>query len=129
MEWVRKILLSLVILVLGAGVGLRWLFTPEAVAVEFGISLDGIAALNQVRGDIGGIFVGLAAVVALGMLRREPRFLQAVAIGVGCVIFGRLTGLLMDGIDRSVIAAVLAELAIVASLLWGASAMQDSGGN
>ena len=124
MEWVRKILLGLVIFVLGVGVGVRWLFTPEAVAAEFGISLDGIKALNQVRGDIGGVFLGMAAVVALGMLRREPRFLEAAAIGLGCVIFGRLTGVLMDGLDPSVIVAVVAEAAMVATLLWGARSMK-----
>jgi len=124
MEWVRKILLGLVIFVLGVGVGVRWLFTPEAVAAEFGISLDGIKALNQVRGDIGGVFLGMAAVVALGMLRREPRFLEAAAIGLGGVIFGRLTGVLMDGLDPSVIVAVVAEAAMVATLLWGARSMK-----
>ncbi len=124
MEWVRKILLGLVILVLGAGVGLRWMFVPEAVAGEFGISLDGILALNQVRGDMGGVFVGLAGIAALGMLRREPRYLEATAIAVACVIVGRLTGLVMDGFDPAVIGPVVSEGVIVAILVWGAKSVE-----
>lgn len=128
MEWVRKILLGLVILLLGAGVGLRWMFAPETVAGEFGISLDGITALNQVRGDMGGVFVGLAGIAALGMLRREPRYLEATAIAVACVIVGRLTGLVMDGFDPAVIGPVLSEGVIVAILVWGAKSVEAPAG-
>ena len=114
---------GLVVLVLGAGVGLRWIFGLESAAAEFGIGVQTVLAHNQLRGDMGGVFLGLAGVAALGLVRREPRFLQAVAGALIGVVFGRIASLTLDGFAAEAAVAIVFELVFVTVLLMAARGM------
>jgi hypothetical protein len=123
-----RIAAGLLGLLLAVPFALRWLFEPEAMSAEQGISLSGPAALSHMRGDTGGAFLAVGALVLLGLWRKEPGYLEAVALIMVCIVAGRLFGIALDGFDPHVGVAMAVELATAAvsyttarQLRWPAS--------
>src|SRR5882757_6788360 len=77
--------------------GVRFFFTPDAMAAAFSIAPSGIAGVSTVRGDLGGMFVAVGLFAALGLRRGNHRLLHAAATIVGAVAFGRVIGFAFDG--------------------------------
>ncbi len=119
MAMALKGLVGVVALLLGL-LGLRWMFAPEGAAAELSMVLEGVAALNTARGDLGGMFVVGAVMCGLGLWSGEGRWLQAVAIVIGCVAGGRVVGLVLDGFATSTLMPIGIEVTMVAILLAGA---------
>src|SRR5258705_11945701 len=94
---------------------LRWLLAPEAASADLGISLSGPAAFSQMRGDAGGAFFAVGALALLGLFRREPGYLEAVAGIMVCIVAARLLGIALDGYDPKVGVAIAVELATAAA--------------
>jgi hypothetical protein len=111
-----RILVGLVAL-LFLGLGLNLLFNPDAGAAQFALVPEGIRGLNSIRGDLGGLFVGAATLLGIGLVRREATWLLAVAVVIGAIALGRLVGFLLDGLAGNSIAQFAVEVAIVAVLL------------
>lgn len=124
MQTIAKIIVWGAALILGAAVGLRWVFDPMGAGNEFGIAFNGAVGLNQVRGDMGGVFVGLGIITILGVTRPEPLFLEAVAIAIGGVIVGRAWGVIVDGFAPVSVISMGIEAVLVASLVITANAMR-----
>jgi hypothetical protein len=120
-----RLFVGLFVLIAGLGVGARWLFTPDAVAAEMGIGLDGPIAYNQVRGDMGGVFVALAVVCAYGLFRSRPEWLRAGAVLTAGVVLGRAFGTLMNGFAPEIGVAMLVESLAVAALVYCAQSMES----
>lgn len=106
--------------VLLAYLGVRWMFAPTGAAQEFDIVLASVEALNQARGDLGGLFLGGAALCALGLRSGDGRWLQAVALVIGCVALGRVVGIVLDGFTGVAAVSITFEVAMVAILLAAA---------
>lgn len=119
MTMVLKGLVALIALLLGV-LGLRWVFAPVGAAAELGIALDGPLALNTVRGDIGGLFIGGAILCGIGLARGDGRPLRAAALLLACVAVGRMIGVASDGFVPQAGVAIAVELAMVALLLLAA---------
>ena len=81
---------------------LQWVFAPEATSATLGISLDGAAAFSHMRGDTGGAFFAIGSLALFGVFRKEPGYLEAVALVMGCIVAGRLLGVALDGFDPQV---------------------------
>ena len=128
MQTIAKIIVWGAALILGVVVGLRWLFDPVGAGNEFGIAYNGAVGLNQVRGDMGGVFVGLGVITILGVTRPEPRFLEAVAIAIGGVIVGRAWGVIVDGFAPLSVVSMGIEVVLLASLVITANGMGDAAG-
>lgn len=124
LQSLAKVGVGLTVLILGVVVGAQWLIAPETAASGMGITLEGPVAFNQVRGDIGGVFLGLAVVCLLGLVRREPRFLEAGAIALAGVIAGRLVGVVANGFAPEIGMSIAFEVVFVASLLATAKALR-----
>lgn len=122
MTAVSKGLVGLIGLVLGV-LGLRWVFAPEGAAGELGMTLGGAVALNNARGDIGGLFIAGALLCLLGLARGDGRWLQAAALLLGCVAAGRMVGVAVDGFAPQSGVAIAVELVMLALLLFTASRM------
>jgi len=94
---------------------LRWMFAPAATAGEIGISLSGPAAFSHMRGDTGGAFFAVGALLLLGVFRREPGYLEAVAgIMIG-IVAGRLLAIGLDGYQPQIGIAMGVELVTAAA--------------
>jgi hypothetical protein len=122
MTAVLKGLVALIGLLL-AVLGLRWVFAPESAATELGMTLGSAVALNNARGDIGGLFIGGALLCWLGLARGDGRWLQAAALLLGCVAAGRVVGVVVDGFAPQSGVAIAVELVWLALLLFTASRM------
>jgi hypothetical protein len=113
-ERIPRILTGLMGLVLALPFALRWLLAPEATSSEHGITLVGPAAFSHMRGDTGGAFFAVGALALLGLWRREPGYLEAVALIMVCIVAGRLLGLALDGYHPQVGVAIGVELVTAA---------------
>jgi hypothetical protein len=96
---------------------LRWLLAPESGSAELGISLSGPAAFSQMRGDAGGAFFAVGALALLGLFRKEPGYLEAVALIMVCIVAARVLGIALDGYDPKIGVAMAVELATAAATL------------
>ena len=110
---------GLIALLMGI-LGLRWMFAPAGIATEFGLEVAGTLGLNTARGDLGGMFIAASAMCVLWLRSGDGRWLQAVAILIGCIAVGRLVGIVLDGFAIPSLAPMLLEFAIVAVLLRAA---------
>ena len=112
--------------VLFAFLGLRWMFWPGSAASEFGITLTNAIAHNTARGDLGGMFIAAAILCGLGVARAEPRWLQAVAVVVGCVAVGRAVGIVLDGFVTDSLVPLILEVVMVVVLTLAARSEANS---
>ncbi len=122
MQIALKVLVAVIGLLLGS-LGLRWMFAPVAIAAELGVSLGNEVALNTARGDLGGLFLAGALLCAVGIARSDGRWLQALALFLGCVASGRVVGILVDGFTSEAAVAIAVELVMLAVLLLAARRM------
>lgn len=106
--------------------GVRWMFSPEAIAAESGIALLDTLGFNTARGDIGGLFISGAVLVTVGLLRAKAEWLRAMAVMVGCVALGRAVGMLLDGFAGASLTPFVIELIIVAVMLGTARDLEKS---
>ncbi len=115
-----KVVVGFIGLILGVVLGLRWMFAPESIGAELGITLGDIAALSTARADLGGMFLGAGTLCALGLRSGEGRWLQAAAVLIGAVAVGRALGLVMDGYAPQMLVFLIVELVMVGALLAAA---------
>jgi len=112
---VARIFTGLLGILLAGPFALRWVFSPEAMAAEQGITLFGPSALSHMRGDNGGAFFAVGLLALLGLFRKEPGYLEAVALIMVCIVAGRLYGIAVDGFDPKVGVAMAVELVTAAA--------------
>jgi len=121
-----KVGVGLVALLL-AFLGVRWMFVPQGIAAEMGITLAGPLAFNTVRGDLGGMFIAGTILCVLALRSGEGRWLQAVALVIGCVATGRFIGLLVDGFATMAAISIVVEVVMVATLLAASQQLSVQG--
>ena len=91
--------------------GLRFYFSPDAMAASFSIAPSGVPGLSTVRGDLGGMFVAVGVLAAAGLRRGSHRLLYTAAT---------IIGFAFDGTPMTSVVPFVAELVFVAILLFGA---------
>jgi hypothetical protein len=126
MRRIPGVLSVLLGLVLAGPFALRWLFTPAAVSAEHGISLDGPAAFSHMRGDTGGAFLAVGLLAILGVVRRQPGHLEAVALIMVGIVVARLYGIAADGYHPQVGVALAVEL-VTAAVTFAAARQMRTG--
>ena len=82
--------------------------------------MGSIAALNNARGDLGGMFISATVLCGLGLVTRDGRWFQALAVVLGCIAAGRVVGMLADGFAQSSLMPMIIELVMVGVLLLAA---------
>jgi Domain of unknown function (DUF4345) len=103
---------------------LRWMVEPAAMATEWALSATDAAGTNNLRGDIGGLFLSAAVFCGLWLLRGNAVWLKAAAVAMCCVIVGRITGFLVDGVNQASLVATVLEVIFVTVFLAAAGASQ-----
>ena len=86
-------LFAVLFIVMGAG----FLFDPMSNAASVAVTPVAEHGLNTLRGDLGGLFIGSALLISLGLIRRRRDWLLAVAILMLCIAGGRVIGFIVDG--------------------------------
>jgi len=125
MKIVLKVLVALISL-LFVVLWLRWMLQPEVMAGEWALAATGPAGINNLRGDIGGLFLTAAVFCGLWLARGNAAWLRAAAVAMCCVIVGRITGLLVEGFNQASLVAAVLEAIFVAVFLAAASASKKA---
>jgi hypothetical protein len=94
---------------------MNWIFNPVGASADIGITLDGAAALSHMRGDVGGAFFAVGILLAAGLYRKEPSYLEAVSLIMVCIVAGRAIGVVLDGTDPAVFVAMTVETVTAAA--------------
>jgi uncharacterized protein DUF4345 len=97
-------------IVLALPFALRWVLAPTSASSEVGISLSGPAAFSHMRGDTGGAFFAVGLLALLGVFRKQPGYLEAVALIMAGIVAGRLVGIALDGFQSQIGIAMAVEL-------------------
>ena len=101
---------------------LRWMAEPAAMATQWALAATDVAGTNNLRGDIGGLFLSAAVFCGLWLWRGNAAWLRAAAVAMCCVIVGRVTGLVVDGFNQaSLVSAVLEAIFVTVFLAAAAS--------
>jgi hypothetical protein len=100
-----------------ATVGLATMFNPLGMLENFSVDPVGIHGLNTVRADIGGLLLGSAIMIAIGLWRSNTTWFLAVAAIMLTVEFGRFVGLAIDGLDVGVATPLVIELFVATVML------------
>ena len=111
-----KILVALLSLPLLA-LGLSAMFNPTGMFETFGLEPQGILGLNTIRADIGGLLLGSAIMMFMGLWRGNTTWFLGVAAMMSTVAFGRLVGFVADGVDTAAAPALVVELVIAGVML------------
>ncbi|HTO05923.1 MAG TPA: DUF4345 family protein [Myxococcota bacterium] len=124
-ERIPRWLTGLLGVVLAFPFALRWVFTPVPMSAESGISLGSPAAFSHMRGDTGGAFFAVGLLLLLGLWRREPGYLEAVALIMLGIIGGRLLGIALDGFLPQIGVAMAVEAVTAVAALATARQMRS----
>lgn len=106
-----------------AALGLRALLMPANMADAVGLTAPGTPGLSEIRSVLGGLLAGSAALIATGIATTEPTWFLAVAVLMGVAILGRLISLAADGFDKTVIPPLVIEIVIGVAMLVTAAAI------
>jgi len=111
MDTVMQIIAAILAVPL-AGLGLRSLLTPTAMADDVGLTAAGVPGLSEIRSVLGGLLAGSAALISIGVATSEPIWFLATAVLMGVAITGRLISLVADGYHKTVIPPLAIEIII-----------------
>jgi ribonuclease Z len=109
-----------------AALGLGFWLAPEVMAQRFHLAAVGTGGYGVLRSDIGGLFIGLAALCLLGAWTRRRAVLLCAAAIVTAVVIGRTIALLAARGANADIPAFVVELGAIASLWFYARSLQAS---
>jgi len=98
--------------------GVMFLFSPGGQTAQFALLPSGNAGLSTMRGDMAGLFLGMAIFSLLGAIRGSASLLAVPASFLGFIIFGRLLNLMLDGRSAVGLQSMLIEIGLAAVLVF-----------
>jgi hypothetical protein len=113
------------------GLGAMNLFFPAAGMAGFEIQITTVSALNEVRANYGGMHFALGLLFFSGAFvgALKVSTLLVVALFTGGLVFGRLLGIVLDGIPNPFVLGLLVLEAIgcaVATMLYMSAKLTTS---
>jgi hypothetical protein len=95
-----------------------WMLMPEAMSIQFAITLNGVQGLNTGRGDIGGMFLATGILCLLGLRNHESAsvFLYSGSIVMAAIALGRLVGFVADGLVVMTVVPFFVELGFIVAM-------------
>lgn len=100
--------------------GLGFMAFPDIFSVGFSVQSLTIQGLNAIRGDMGGLFLGLSFFCFLGAVTKHWTWLAVPLILLLLIVVGRLISLGLDGSFVSGTRAVILE-GLLLILLWAST--------
>jgi hypothetical protein len=98
-------------------IGLGFLFVPDKLASKFAIQPVSAGGFATLRGDLGGLFLGIAVFCFLGAREAGSRWLRVPTLFLAAIILGRFFNLLFDGVVGPGIGPLLFEIVLVLVLI------------
>lgn len=102
--------------VLFLNLGIGFMVFPDILSTAFFVYPAYAQGLNAIRGDFGGLFLGMSFFCLLGAATGKGRWLSVPAIFLVFIIVGRSVSLVLDGFSAAGAQSVMAEIVFVAIL-------------
>lgn len=109
-----------------AALGFGLWAAPEELAGALQVAALAPEGLSTLRGDLGGLFVALAALCLAGVWTRRGTLLQAAALILAMIVVGRLTGVIDDGLPGGAPRALAIEVGAILALVLHARGLSRS---
>jgi len=111
--------------VLFVGFGLLLMVNPknEKVLERLQLTPGSIAGLGNIRSIFGGTLFSWGSLLIYGVVAGDPFFLLVVAILIGVAAIGRAIGLIVDGINKGVVAPFVVQIVFVSILMFSYSVL------
>ncbi|WP_334164390.1 MBL fold metallo-hydrolase [Phenylobacterium sp.] len=100
-----------------AALALGFWAAPEIAAQRLHLEAIGAPGLSSLRGDLGGLFLALAGLSGVGLLRKQRALLLAAAAVLAVIVAGRLIGFVLAGVSREVFVPLIVEIVGAAILV------------
>jgi len=97
--------------------GLGFMALPDVLAAVFSIAPGFGSGVSGVRGDLGGLFLGMSFFCWLGMARGRSRWLAVPLVFLVLIIAGRLIGLALGETSPSLTRSLTIEAVLVVLLI------------
>lgn len=120
MQYVIQGLVVLIVL-LFLFMGVNFVLNPSAAGGGVGLEALNITGMSSLRGDMGGLFLGTAALLIYGLVRRNEGAFLAVAVYMGAIALCRIVGFVQEGYTESALTAFGVEVVIVLLLAYAAA--------
>ncbi|MEM1231834.1 MAG: hypothetical protein AAGI15_14930 [Pseudomonadota bacterium] len=111
----RGLIVAMVLLFVVMGAGF-WL-DPTVAGARIGLEAMNPTGANALPGDFGGLFIGMAVLLLLGLWRPAAAWLPAVAVLLGTIAVGRIIGFTQSPMSDDALLALMVEVVSVAILL------------
>lgn len=116
MERVFRCLVGLIGLIL-LFIGLGFYFVPDKLASQFMVHPTSPAGFATLRGDLGGLFLGMAVFCFLGALEAKRHRLIVPTVFLAAIILGRMINLVFEGVTGPGVGPLLLEIVLVLVLV------------
>jgi hypothetical protein len=118
-QLVRVIIIVVGLLMLSIGMG--FLLTPNRLAAAFYIVPEGVQGLATIRADFPAFFITASLCALYGAWTRRAAPLLVPILLVAIALFGRVVGIILDGIVATTLPPMIAEAAMIGVLAFGYS--------
>ena len=98
-------------------IGLGFMAFPDILATAFFVQPAHAQGLNAIRGDFGGLFLGMSFFCFLGAGTGRARWLVVPSVFIVLIIAGRLISLGLDGYSAAGAQSILLEIGMVLVLI------------
>jgi ribonuclease Z len=103
--------------VLFLNLGIGFMVFPDILSTAFFVYPAYAQGLNAIRGDFGGLFLGMSFFCLLGAATSKGRWLMVPIIFLVFIIIGRSVSLFLDGFSAAGAQSVLAEIVFITILM------------
>ena len=104
--------------------GLTCLLAPAGQLDQFSILPQGNAGLSTIRGDLAGLFFGMALFALRGAITGSAQWLSVPGIFLSFIVLGRCLGFVVDGASKSAMQSLAVELVIIVVLALATMALR-----
>ncbi len=119
---VLAIIASLPLFALGAAA----MFSPTSMYEMLNLKPQGVFGINTVRSDIGGMLIGSAVMIWLGLWKQNNFWFRSTILVMATLLVGRTISTIADGFTTAAIPAIAVETYTIV-VLYIAIKVSESG--
>jgi len=119
------VLIGVILLLIGLG----FLASPSNLAFRFSVHPSSVAGFATLRGDLGGLFLGMAVFTLLGALPSKTRWLTVPTVFLAAIMLGRVVNLVFEGVSGAGVGPLLLESVLVLVLIGAQRTLPQARGN
>ncbi|PKQ06114.1 MAG: hypothetical protein CVT72_07530 [Alphaproteobacteria bacterium HGW-Alphaproteobacteria-11] len=122
MIWIARIAAALVGL-FSLAVGAMMILSPAEMGANLGLGALSPLGLNALRADIGAFFLASAVAAGAALFVGRPHWILGAAVLYGLALFGRILGIVVDGVPEGIVQPLVVEFTMVVLSVFAAKAL------